>query len=382
MPKKRIILIGATGSIGRQTLEVVREKSDLFEVVGLVANQDKAGLLAAAENLLQNNESCKKPALCLSGIDPHDSRIEFQGTSGMLSLIENIEAEIVVNGASGSSGLGPSLKALESGKNLALANKESVVMGFGLLRSAAQSSGRMIIPVDSEHAALFQLIARVGRSEVEELIITASGGAFRNRPIQELALVTADDASHHPNWKMGRKISIDSATMANKGLEVIEAVRLFDFSPEKVKVLVHPQSLVHALVRSRDGSLYANLSEPDMRLPILNALTWPQVLPSPFAHLELSNRILEFQKPNPERYPLLGLAYFAASEGEGYSIAFNAADEIAVSAFETGSIDFLDIAKVVARTLEREWPKRLFSLEEIMLTDMAAREIALTTIKD
>jgi 1-deoxy-D-xylulose-5-phosphate reductoisomerase len=372
---KRVILIGATGSIGRQTLDVVLSMPERFSLVGISAHSDEAGLLSAAARF---------PAarLCLSGAKPKSPLVGLSGAAGLEALIRDTDADILVNGAAGSGGLVPSIAALESGKDLALANKESVVMAWRLLKAAAESSGRKILPVDSEHAALFQLVGLIGAEGIDELTITASGGAFRDRPLSELARATADEAAAHPNWSMGRKITIDSATMANKGLEVIEAVRLFGFDSARVRVLIHPQSLVHALVRARDGSLYAQLSEPDMRVPIQNALTWPETIACPFGRLDLAGRSLEFRKPEEDRYPLLSLAYSAIEIGEGGTVAYNAADEIAVAAFERGQIGFLDIARVVERVLEKPWPSRFSELGSIFDADTAARDAASAAVRE
>lgn len=389
--RKRVIVVGATGSIGRQTLDVVDSRPDLFEVVGLSAHQDEAGLLAAAVRY-------PRAMLCLSGASSTGSAIALRGAEGLDELVGATVADIVVNGASGSGGLRPSLAALSSGKDLALANKESVVMAWSLLKAEAAARGSKIIPVDSEHAALFQLISRIegarsGRGaidissasadrEVVELTITASGGAFRDRSLSELERAKPDEAASHPNWNMGRKITIDSATMANKGLEVIEASRLYGFAADRVRVLIHPQSIVHALVRTRDGSLYTQLSSPDMRLPIQNALTWPDCLPCPFGSLDLAGLNLEFSEPEAERYPLLGLAYAALAAGEGAAIAYNAADEIGVAAFEASRVGFMDIARVVARALETAWPSRAIDLESIFEIDGRAREKAAAAVRE
>ena len=390
--RKRVIVVGATGSIGRQTLDVVESRPDLFEVAGLSAHNDEPGLLAAARRF-------PRASLCLSGASSSSAGVSLVGPSGLDELVGGVKADIVVNGASGSGGLSPSLAALSSGKDLALANKESVVMAWSLLEAKASERGSRILPVDSEHAALFQLVARIGGGEVgsaategsraaegsrmvEELVITASGGAFRDRPLGELATVTPDEAASHPNWSMGRKITIDSATMANKGLEVIEASRLFGVEPERVRVLIHPQSLVHALVRTRDGSLYAQLSLPDMRVPIQNALTWPECLPCPFGRLELAGRSLEFREPDAARYPILGLAYEALAEGDGATIAYNAADEVGVAAFEAGRIAYTDISRIVAATLEEAWPSRALDLESIFEIDGRAREKADAVVRE
>jgi len=373
--RKRIIVVGATGSIGAQTLDVIESKPDMLEVVGLSAHSDEAGLRKAASRF-------PEAVLCLSGAEGARGDIRMTGPSGLEELISGSEADIVVNGAAGAGGLRPSLVALSSGKDLALANKESVVMAWPLLEAAARKSGTKILPIDSEHAALFQLVTRIGGAKIAELVITASGGAFRDRSLRELASVTPDEAASHPNWKMGRKITIDSATMANKGLEVIEASRLFGFEPSRVRVLIHPQSLVHALVRTEDGSLYAQLSEPDMRVPIQNALTWPDCLPCPFGRLELAGRTLEFREPENNRYPLLALAYAALESGEGATVAYNAADEIAVAAFEEGSIRYTDISRVVSGTLRSDWPFRVADLESIFEVDNAARIAARAVVRE
>ncbi|MDA8427190.1 MAG: 1-deoxy-D-xylulose-5-phosphate reductoisomerase [Treponema sp.] len=367
--KKRVIVIGATGSIGRQTLDVIHSRPDLFQIVGLSAHSNEKRLLDAAR-------AFPDAVLALSGAAPRSDRIALHGIDGAERLIRSIGADIVVNGAAGSAGLRISLAALESGNDLALANKESVVMGWGILHRLAERGSRTILPVDSEHAALFQLVQRVGASEIEELTITASGGAFRDRPIEELAAVTPDQAASHPNWSMGRKITIDSATMANKALEVIEASRLFEVPAPTVKVLIHPQSIVHALVRTKDGTLYAQLSEPDMRVPIQNALTWPDTLPCPFGRLELAGKSLDFRKVDPVRYPFLELAYRALAMGEGATVALNAANEVAVEAFEQGGIGFTDIATIVERTIGLPWPTRLEDLGSIFKVDIAARNAA------
>jgi 1-deoxy-D-xylulose-5-phosphate reductoisomerase len=378
MAKKRIILLGATGSIGRQALEVVREFPDRFDLVGLASNRDASGLRAAAS-------AFPGAGLALSGIPAGEAPAGMPsgclfGPSAILDLLGSVPADLVINGIAGSAGLAPSLAALERGMDLALANKESVVMGYGLLEVAAVKAGRSIIPVDSEHAALFHLLR--GYPDAVELYITASGGAFRDRPLESLSSARPDEAAAHPSWSMGRKISIDSATMANKGLEVIEASRLFHMPADRVKVLVHPQSMAHALIRTRDGALVVNVSAPDMRLPILNALAYPETLPSSFGSLDLAGLSLEFKAPDPERYPLLGLAYAALAAGEGATVAYNAADEVAVAAFESGAIGYCDIAPIVETCLGRGWPTKLPSLEGIFSTDTEARACAQAAVKE
>jgi len=372
--RKRVIVVGATGSIGRQTIDVIESLPDLFEIVGLSAHTNELSL---------REESRRYPdaALCLSGVSAPREGIAFLGQDGLYELVAAVDADIVVNGAAGAGGLRPSIAALASGKRLALANKESVVMAWPLLDGLAKKYGVPILPIDSEHAALFQLISKINADEIDELVITASGGAFRDLSLSALPFVKPEEAAHHPTWRMGRKITIDSATMANKGLEVIEASRYFSVPSDRVRVLVHPQSLVHALVRTRDGSLYSQLTAPDMRVPIQNALTWPEALRCPFGRLDLAGKRLEFAEPEPERYPLLGLAYRAIEIGEGGTVAYNAADEVGVAAFERGRVAFTDIATVVELTLDRGWPARAREFESIFEIDRGAREAAAAAVE-
>jgi len=377
MERKRIVVLGATGSIGSQTLDVVREFPDRFEVVGLSANRDSSGLQKAAAPFPEAQLALASEAA--AGAIASSTRLSH-GSEAILDLVRETRADIVVNGIAGSAGLAPSIAALESGKDLALANKESVVMGYCLLEAAAARSGATILPVDSEHAALFQLLRHI--PEADRLLITASGGAFRDRALADLAYVSPDEAAAHPSWKMGRKISIDSATMANKGLEVIEASRLFHMEPGKIEVLIHPQSVVHALVRSPDGSFYANMAAPDMRLPILAALSHPDALASPFGHLDFSGLSLDFRKPDIARYPMLDIAYCSLARGYGATIAYNAADEVAVAAFERGQIGYLGIAGLVEGCLGRDWPARVTSQADVMEIDRVAREVCLSLVKE
>ncbi len=369
----RVIVLGATGSIGRQTLACIGDANKVrpgsFIVVGLSASTNREALCEAA---LPHPEA----RLALAETTGRHESISFSGRDASAKLIESVDADIVVNGISGSHGLAASIAAVARGKNLALANKESVVMGWHLLKATAAATKAEIIPVDSEHAALFQLINRIGRRSITELTITASGGPFLTLPIERLAAVTADDAARHPTWKMGRKISIDSASLANKGLELIEAVRLFDMDVDRVKVLIHPESIVHALVRTRDSSLYAQMSNPDMRLPINAALYWPREVDSSYGLLDLAGRALSFEAPDLERFPLLQLARQAAGDGNASTVAFNAANEIAVDAFDSGRIGFTDLAKVVASTLSADWTIPLPNLGSILDADARARRLA------
>lgn len=359
--QKRIIVLGATGSIGASTIDVVRHDPERFKIVGLSANRSREALAALASEF-----SVTRPILAAE-----------TGEEELLSMIRDTEADIVVNGISGASGLQPSRVALESGKDLALANKESIVMAGHLVKGLARKTGKSIIPVDSEHSAVFSLINALGPHSVSEIILTASGGPFRTWDRDRIMKATPDDALKHPTWSMGSKITIDSASLANKGLEVIEAVRLFDVDVERVKVVVHPQSLVHSFVRTRDGVLYAQVSEPDMRHPIVNALLWPDNEPNYLAPMTFDTAIaMQFEPPRYADFPMLTLAYRCAALSGKYTIAFNAANEIAVSAFIGGRILFGEISTLVAAVLDRDWSGEPSSFEEVIEADGRARTCA------
>ncbi|MDR0641899.1 MAG: 1-deoxy-D-xylulose-5-phosphate reductoisomerase [Treponema sp.] len=356
--KRRLAILGATGSIGGSALDVVRSQPGDFEVVLLSANSR----IAELEKLGAGFPGAR---LALAGDLP--------------SAIAAAGAEITVNGIAGAAGLAPSLAALKARSALALANKETVVMAYPLVKALAEEQGLPVIPVDSEHAAIFRLLESRDREAVEEIILTASGGPFRRYSGERLRAVKAADALAHPTWNMGPKITVDSATMANKALEVIEAVRLFDMKPEQVKVVIHPQSVVHSLIRMRDGALYAQLSRPDMRLPIQEALYWPETAPSPFGTLDLPGLRLDFEEPDGQRFPMLPLGYEAARRGGLYPCAYNGANEEAVKAFFQGRAGFLDIPDIVRYVLDHDWGG-VMNLESVAEADRRSREIAAAQI--
>ncbi len=367
MPKKKIIVLGATGSIGESTLDIVRKHRDRFMVTALSAHTGE-------ERLLQHATEFSVPNVCLSGRHSAHPAVNFQDVDGLLRMITETDADLVLNGIAGSKGLVASVATLRSGKDLALANKETMVMAGRLVRRIADENGRMILPVDSELSALFQMVEQIGRERIDELILTASGGAFRDLPVERLPEVTAADALHHPVWSMGKKITIDSATMANKGLEIMETSLLFDLDISRVKVLIHPHGYVHALARSTDSAIHAQISRPDMRLPIQNALTYPELIPAEFARLNLAGANLTFSDPDPQKYPLLFLAFDAARAGGPYPIVYNASNEVAVDLFLSERIGFTDIASIVSSALERDWPTAASSIEEVLQIDSEARE--------
>ena len=307
---------------------------------------------------------------------PTGTAIKYSGEEGLLSMIEETRADIVVNGISGSAGFLPSIAALKTGKTLALANKETLVMAGSLVKKIAKENRAAIIPVDSEHSAVFQLSRAFGEEAIESVILTASGGPFRDLSMEELSRVTPKDALRHPTWNMGKKITIDSSTLANKGLEVIEAHHLFGLAPEKIKVLVHPQSYVHSLIETRDGMQYAQIGKPDMKVPILNALCFPDDCAWTPGRFSLAGMSLTFAGPDTQRFPLLELAYECLRRGESWPLVYNAANEAAVAAFLDGSIPFTAIAQLVSKTLNsRKWPS-FSDVQEVLGLDSEARKTA------
>ena len=367
------MVLGSTGSIGESTLDVVRAMPGDFRVVGLACGRNVERLAAQVRELHPEGVAVLGETSPMAPDSGKDRMRVFTGPQAAVHLIEEIDADLVVNGIGGASGLLPSLAALRSGRDLALANKESMVMAGAILLAEASSSGSRILPVDSEHAALFSLLSRLPAAEVAELIITASGGAFRDLPACELARVTYADAMRHPTWKMGAKITVDSASMANKGLEVIEAHRLFGIETARIKVLIHPESRVHSLVRTVDGTLHAEISTPDMRIPIQNALTYPCVKKGTVDWLDLAGECLSFSLVDPDKFRMLGLAYDAARASAAHPIVFNASNELAVKWFMEGALSFAAIPDVVDDALALDWTSPCSSIEEVLSVDTETR---------
>jgi 1-deoxy-D-xylulose-5-phosphate reductoisomerase len=380
--KRKVAVLGATGSIGENAVEVLRQGGGCFEPVLFTARGN-------AEGLLRLKKEFPGATLALSGAEDSVPGIAFTGRRGFLEAIASSGADIAVNGIAGAGGLEPSLACIEAGIDLALANKETVVMAGPLVFKRAAEKGVRVIPVDSEHSAIFRLIEAHGRENVGGILLTASGGPFRNLPAEKLAGVTPKEALAHPTWNMGAKITIDSATLANKGLEVIEAVRLFAFPPEKIQVVVHPQSIVHSMVKLKDGAVYAQLSRPDMKLPIHEALYWPETAPSPFGVLDFDSLVLNFEKPDTERFPMLALAYDACRKGVLYPAAYNAANEEAVAAFLKGKAGFLEIPRVVEYVIKRDFSgsgdsgcgDEELTIGKVLEADKKARDLAMEYIK-
>jgi 1-deoxy-D-xylulose-5-phosphate reductoisomerase len=380
--KKRIAVLGATGSIGGMTMDILRQGRDDFEVVLLSSHGNLRGLLDLSREF---------PAarLALSGAREGTvpKQAAYYGAQGLLTAIAESGADLVVNGIAGAAGLPPSLAALEAGADLALANKETIVMAAPLVFALAERKKKRILPVDSEHSAVFNLLETRGRAGLERIFLTASGGPFRTLPMEQLHGISPQEALAHPTWNMGPKITVDSATLANKGLEVIEAAGLFGAGPEEISVVIHPQSIVHSMVAFREGGIYAQLSKPDMRFPIHGALYWPERRPCSFGALSFDGLTLEFEKPDYKKFPLLPLAYDAVRAGGLYPAVYNAANEAAVTAFLAKKISFLDISATVEYVFKRDWknpasPGTFPDLETILEADRQAREQALNYITE
>ena len=381
---KRLTILGSTGSIGRNTLQVIRESGDAFEVAALTAGNNVDVLLSQALEFRPALLSVADPA----GRDQLAARIEQEagdyhpeihhGPEGNLASVVSTDPDIVVSAAVGVAGLEATFEAVKLGKRVALANKEVLVVAGDLVMAEVARSGAELLPVDSEHNGVHQCLRAGRHDEVAKLILTASGGPFRTTPAAELENVTPAQALKHPTWKMGDRITIDSATLMNKGFEVIEACRLFGFGQRQVDVLVHPQSIVHALVEFKDGSVVAQFAPADMKLPIQYALFYPERRDGPpERRLDWgSMRQLEFEPPDWAKFPMLGLAYRALEAGGAAGCVLNAADEVAVAAFLDSRIPFPALARVVEGTLEETGGRGAASIREILEIDREAREIA------
>ncbi|ARS27173.1 1-deoxy-D-xylulose-5-phosphate reductoisomerase [Sphingomonas sp. KC8] len=375
---RAVTILGATGSVGSSTLDLIERTPDAFEVVALTAHSDVAGLAAAARRtgarFAAIGDDRLGPALAdaLAG-----SGVETGAGESALIDAASMPADWTMAAIVGCAGLKPVMAALEQGRTLGLANKESLVSAGDLMMQAARGHGATLLPVDSEHNAIFQCLDHARLESVRRIILTASGGPFRTWSRAEMAAVTPERAVQHPNWSMGAKISIDSATMMNKGLELIEAHHLFPVGHGRIDILVHPQSVIHSMVEYVDGSTLAQLGTPDMRVPIAHALAWPERMVAPVETLDLV-RIgsLSFEAPDPDRFPALALARAAVEAGGARPAILNAANEQAVAAFLARRIGFLDIAAIVAQVLDRYDPAAPANLDEVFVVDGEARRLA------
>lgn len=369
---KRVAVLGSTGSIGRSALDVIHRRPGQFKVVGLSAGTNAALLEEQAELF-----GVEDLALNAAPAHPMKGRNLLNGPDAPSKLLALTNPDIVVNGISGAAGFPPSVEAVRRGALLALANKESLVIGGSFISEMLKVSGASVIPVDSEHSAVFQCLAGESRDEVSRIILTASGGPFRTRPKETFRDITPAQALSHPTWSMGRRITIDSATMMNKGLEIIEAYWLFGVPLEKIEVTVHPQSIVHSLVEFRDLSVKAQLSLPDMRLAIAYALSWPGRMELGLAPLDLAKAgALEFFAPDEEKFPALALARAAMREPRVLPCIMNAADEVAVEGFLTGRIPFDAIVGVASKTMDKLGGSKVDSPAELIELDKKSRIFA------
>jgi 1-deoxy-D-xylulose-5-phosphate reductoisomerase len=369
-------VLGSTGSIGCQTLDVIRAHPNRFQVVGLTAWNNIDVLSQQVAEFAPNQVACAHP-------DALQRRI---GDAAKLGSITDVacadEVDIIISGVVGKEGLEPVLQALLRGKTVAIANKEAMVMAGALLQEAARKGGGSIRPVDSEHSAIWQCLVGEDVASVKRLVITASGGALRDLPLDDLDAITPEKALAHPNWSMGRKITVDSATLFNKGLEVIEAHWLFDIPYDRIDVLMHRESIIHSMVEFVDGSFKAQLSSPDMRQPIQYALSYPERLPTSLRPVDFVGLgALRFERLEVERYPCLGYALAAGTRGGTYPAALAAADEEAVNAFLTGRLRFLDIPQLLSDTLEKHVSTDETSLEAVLAADAWARDFATAWIE-
>lgn len=377
---KRLSILGSTGSIGVNTLDVVSQFPDRFSIIGLAAGSNLT-LLKKQINAfnprivsVRTDALAKKLKKLLSA--KHKPEI-VHGEEG-LSVISSLqEVDMVISAVVGSAGLLPTFNAIQKGKHIALANKETLVMAGKIIMKEAHRKKVNIIPVDSEHSGIFQSLKGHSRKHLRSIILTASGGPFLKTSHRKMTAVTPKEALNHPRWKMGRKVSIDSATLMNKGLEVIEAKWLFDIPLKKIKVYIHPQSIVHAMVEYIDGSVIAQLSNPDMRGPISYAISYPERLPVALPPLDLLKvSKLNFISPNTKKFPSLDLSYIALKEGETMPAVLNAANEVAVSAFLGRRIRFTDIPVVAEKTMNLHRPQKISTIEEVLSTDKWARQKA------
>lgn len=382
--RKQLAILGSTGSIGTQTLDVVAEHPDLFEVYTLTANNNVERLIEQAKRF--------NPDSVVIANEAHYPRLQealkelpikvYAGDEAIAQIVEAAPIDIVVTAMVGYAGLKPTIRAIEAHKTIALANKETLVVAGDLIKQLALDNRAPIIPVDSEHSAIFQCLVGEWDNPIDKIILTASGGPFRELSAEEMKHVTKNDALKHPKWNMGHKITIDSATLMNKGFEMIEAKWLFDVAPKDIEIAVHPQSIVHSMVQFKDGTVKAQLGVQDMRMPIRYALSYPARLESPNSKLTLEQYAqLTFERPDMERFPLLRYAFDAVAEGGNMPCIMNAANEIAVAAFLNDAIDYPSIARIVAETMAHVEFIASPGYEEYVHTNQLARDYAAQLIQ-
>ncbi|MFL6856556.1 MAG: 1-deoxy-D-xylulose-5-phosphate reductoisomerase [Allosphingosinicella sp.] len=376
--RRTVTILGATGSVGRSTLDLVARHPERFEVLALTARRDVAGLAEAARRVGARRAVIADESL-LPDLREALAGSEVEAAGGEAAVVETaaMGAGWTMAAIVGIAGLAPTMAALRGGGTVALANKEALVSAGALMIEAAHAGGATLLPVDSEHNAIFQCFDRARPGAVRRVILTASGGPFREKSLDEMRAVTPEQAVAHPKWSMGAKISVDSATLMNKGLELIEAYHLFPLGPEAFDIVIHPQSVVHSLVEYVDGSVLAQLGAPDMRIPIAHTLAWPDRMETPCERLDLVRAgPLQFEAPDEARFPALALARHALTDGGSRPALLNAANEAAVAAFLARRIGFLDIASIAAETLQCCDPPAPGSIGDVVAIDRAAREAA------
>lgn len=382
---KAITLVGSTGSIGTQTLDIVTQYPDQFRIVGLAAGNNVEMLAAQIRQFRPKIAAIcsedKLPALKEALIDLDPQPILLAGDAGVIEVARYGDAQTVVTGIVGCAGLLPTIAAIEAGKDIALANKETLIAGAPVVLPLVEKHGVKLLPADSEHSAIFQCLQGVPKSGLRKILLTASGGAFRDWDVEKLAEVTVADAIKHPNWSMGRKITVDSATLMNKGLEVIEAHFLFGLDYDKIEIVIHPQSIIHSLIELQDTSVLAQLGWPDMRLPLLYALSWPDRIYTNWERLDLVKAgNLTFSEPDHQKYPCMQLAYAVGKAGGSMPAVLNAANEQAVALFLSEKIRFLDIPRCIEWVCDRHQNDHRAnpSLDDILAADKWARQEVLT----
>ncbi|MBE7415217.1 MAG: 1-deoxy-D-xylulose-5-phosphate reductoisomerase [Deltaproteobacteria bacterium] len=377
MKRKGISILGSTGSIGTNTLEVVRSHPERFRVVSMAAGRNIALLKEQIEEFRPAFVSVGSEDAAAALRNSLSVPVAVEAGPGAAMKAASLDGvDMTVAAISGAAGLLPTMAAVRAGKDIALANKESLVLAGRLVMEEAAKRGVNVLPVDSEHSAVFQSLLGHRREDLKRIILTASGGPFLKTPLPELERMGPEEALKHPRWKMGRKVTIDSATLVNKGFEVIEARWLFGLPPEKISVVIHPQSIVHSMVEYIDGAVMAQMSAPDMRSPISYALAYPERIASGTEPLDFSRLSLDFSAPEPERYPCLGFAYEALKTGGTAPAALNAADEVAVELFLEGRIPFTGISRVIGEVLGAHQSKEPGSVEDVLEADREARRLA------
>jgi 1-deoxy-D-xylulose-5-phosphate reductoisomerase len=376
--KKTVTILGSTGSVGRSTVDLIMSQPDRFTVQALTCNSNIELLAEQAKKLKAKKAVAANPEV-YNELKERLAGTGIEAAAGPQALLEAaaMPADWIMAAIVGVAGLAAVMKAVAQGTCVAIANKEPLVAAGPLVLAAARKAGTTLLPVDSEHNAIFQVFDRERPEGIDRIILTASGGPFLDWPVGKMACATPAQAVAHPNWAMGAKISVDSATLMNKALEVIEAHYLFGIPPEKIEVLVHPQSIIHSMVEYRDGSVLAQMGAPDMRTPIAHTLAWPERMKTTGKKLDFSRAMqMEFRPVDFKKFPALPMAYQCLAEGQAACMAFNAANEVAVAAFLSGRIGFLEIATIAAYILDNVRKEKLSSLEDILLADKVVRALA------